>query len=143
MLPCYSNISVQSAFGHYLQVWVLCRQASLGKWVGETERVFAVGSKEPCFLVYSDRSGLLKAYSGIVDRTVPYMMILEPLLWVRPTLENLCGLWVGSQCIFLLTLRTLRCIQQTLPSHSDGEHSYGDQNLANTETSLLGWLGFF
>lgn len=55
---------------------------------------------------------LWPAYTGQIwsilgpDMTVPYMLILEALLWVRPTLENLCGLWVGSNGIFLLTLKS-------------------------------------
>lgn len=81
---------------------------------GDRENV-CYTAEEPYSLAYPDRSDLVKDYSGTRHYCVLHDSGTTSVGW--PPLENLCGLWVGSWGIFLLTLKTLRCIQQDLPSH--------------------------
>lgn len=62
-------------------------------------------AEKPYSLAYPDRSDLVKDYSGTgYDCALHDDSGTTSVGW--PTLENLCGLWVGSCGIFLLTLKT-------------------------------------
>lgn len=102
----------------------LC-QGRLGKWDTETEECLLESRGALFFgLPRQVRFGWRLFWDSTL--TIRYMMILEPLLWVRPALENFCGLWVGSWDIFLLQSKLFEVRPMGSAKPLKWEHSYED-----------------